>query len=57
MYKQLFQWLGLAVLIVLLAACADAATPIVEVTEAVVATPEVVVASALEPTLPPVSQV
>ena len=36
MHKQFFQWLALAVLIVLLAACGDAAIPDVEVTEEVV---------------------
>ncbi len=53
MTKQLFQWLGLAALIVLLAACADAAAPVVEATEAVVATTEVVIEPTTEPTLPP----
>jgi hypothetical protein len=52
MTKQLFQWLALAALIALLAACADAA-PVVEATEAVVATTEVVVEPTTEPTLPP----
>jgi hypothetical protein len=53
MTKQLFQWLGLAVLIVLLAACADAAAPVVEATEAIIATQEVVLEPTVEPTLPP----
>jgi len=53
MNKQLFQWLALALLIVMLAACADAAVPVVEATEEAVATAEVVVAPTIEPTLPP----
>ncbi len=53
MHKQLFQWLALAVLIVMLAACADAAAPVVEATEEAVATAEVVVEPTIEPTLPP----
>ena len=54
MTKQLFQWLGLAVLIVMLAACADAAAPVVEATEAVIATAEVVVEPTIElPCRPP----
>jgi len=36
MRKSLFQWLALAVVIVLLAACGDTAAPVIEITEEVV---------------------
>jgi DMSO/TMAO reductase YedYZ molybdopterin-dependent catalytic subunit len=53
MHKTLFQWLALAVVIVLLAACGEAAAPVVDATQEVVPTPEIQASPTAEPVQQP----